>query len=100
MAEHTHSGSAELGAPMDYPEHERTYAGFVALTKISILATAIAMVALAIFSFGGAWGFWLGTLLVILMLIATAIGIAAKGTVRPLVAVAVLGVVLMALTVS
>jgi hypothetical protein len=100
MAEHTSSGSAELGAPMDYPEHERTYDGFVSLTKITVLATVITMVALAIFSFGGSWGFWLGTLLLILMMIATVIGIVAKGTLRPLIAVAVLGVVLMALSVS
>ncbi len=100
MAEHLPSGPAELGAPMDYAEHERTFAGFVALTKIGVLASVITLVALAIFSFGGSWGFWLGTLLLILMMLATAISIVAKGTVRPLVGVAVLGVLLMALSVG
>ncbi len=100
MAEHAHSGPAELGAPMDYAEHERTYAGFVALTKIGVVASIVTLLALAIFAFGGGWGFWLGTLLLILMMIATVIGLAAKGTVRPLVVVAVIGVILMALSVS
>ncbi len=100
MAEHAHSGPAELGAPMDYAEHERTYAGFVAFTKIGVVASIITVVALAIFAFGGGWGFWLGTLLLILMMIATVIGLMAKGTVRPLVVVAVIGVLLMALSVS
>ncbi len=100
MAEHAHSGPAELGAPMDYAEHERTYDGFVAFTKIGVVASIITVVALAIFAFGGGWGFWLGTLLLILMMIATVIGLMAKGTVRPLVVVAVIGVLLMALSVS
>ena len=31
MAEH-HNGPVELGAPMDYPEHEKTYDFFIAAT--------------------------------------------------------------------
>ncbi|TIT49940.1 MAG: aa3-type cytochrome c oxidase subunit IV, partial [Mesorhizobium sp.] len=33
MAEHTPTGPVELGAKMDYAEHDRTYAGFLALAK-------------------------------------------------------------------
>ena len=97
MAEHTPSTAAELGAPMDYAQHERTYAAFLAMSKIGVIASIVTVIALAIFAFGGAWGFWLGTLMLILMMVATAIAIATKGGVRPLIAVAVLGVLLLAL---
>ena len=84
MAEHTHSGPAELGAPMDYAEHERTFPSFVALTKITILAT-IAMLHRSRCSASASGGFWLGTLLSSMTLVATAIAIVAKGSVKPLV---------------
>jgi hypothetical protein len=98
MAEQTHSGAAELGAPMDYREHERTYAGFVTLTKLSILATAATLVSLALYAFGGPAGFWWGTLLLVLMVIAFVIGLLAKGTAKPLIFVTAFGFVLLALT--
>ena len=91
MAEHTHSGPAELGAPMDYAQHEQTFANFVMLTKLTILATINILIALALYGFGSG-GFWLGTLLIVLMIIATAMGLMAKGTVKPLVIVTVIGV--------
>ncbi len=100
MAEHLTSGPAELGAPMDYAEHDRTYSGFIALTKISILAVIDTMLALVLYSFAGGGGFWLGTLLLILTMIGVGIGIFARGTVRPLVAVTVIGFLLMAVTVG
>lgn len=100
MAEHFTSAPAELGAPMDYAEHERTYSGFIALTKITILAVIDAMLALVLFSFGGGAGFWLGTLLLLLTMIGVGIGIFARGTVRPLVAVTVIGVLLMVISVG
>jgi hypothetical protein len=96
MAEHVHSGSAEVGAPMDYPAHRRTFAGFVSLTKITGLATIATLQALALFGLA-ANGFWLGALLIVLMMIASAIGLISKGSTMPLVIVVVLGFVFMAL---
>ena len=98
MAEHSHSGTAELGAPMDYPEHERTFAGFIALTKLTVFASAATLVSLALYAFGGPAGFWWGTLLLILMIVGLVIGLVAKGTVKPLVIVTVFGFLLLALT--
>lgn len=100
MAEHTHSGPAELGAPMDYAEHERTFRGFVALTKIGILATVDTLLALALFAYGGGAGFWLGVLLLLMMTVGVVIGLVAKGTVKPLVIVTIIGFVLFAMSVG
>lgn len=100
MAEQTHSGPAELGAPMDYAEHERTFHGFVTLTKLAVLATIDTLLALALFAFGGGAGFWLGVLLLLLMTIALVIGLAAKGTVKPLVIVTLIGLLLVAISVG
>ena len=100
MAEHTHSGPAELGAPMDYAEHERTFRGFVTLTKIGILATVDTLLALALFAFGGGAGFWLGVLLLLLMTIGVVIGLVAKGAIKPLVIVTIIGFLLFAISVG
>jgi hypothetical protein len=97
MAEHVHSGPAEVGAPMDYPEHRRTFAGFVSLTKITTLASIATVQALALFGLA-ANGFWLGVLLLILMMVASAISLVSKGSIAPLVVVVVLGFLFMALT--
>jgi hypothetical protein len=99
MAEHAHSGPAELGAPMDYAEHQRTFAGFVTLTKITILAAAITLIALALYGFG-AGGFWFGSILVLLMIVGAAISIVAKGSIKPLVAVLIVGVIFFVLSVG
>ncbi len=98
MAENISSGHAELGAPMDYREHERTYSGFIALSKIGVLASIASLLSLALFSFGGGGGFWWGMLMLVLMIAATVIGIVGKGAVRPLIVVNVLGFILLALT--
>ena len=98
MAEHVSHGHAELGAPMDYREHERTYSGFIALSKIGVLASIASLLSLALFSFGGGAGFWWGTLMLVLMLVGTITGLVGKGTVRPLIVVNVLGFILLALT--
>lgn len=66
---------------MDYAEHERTYAGFIALTKIGIIHVITIVLALAMYAFGGAWGFTLGTLTIILAIISVAIGMASKGSI-------------------
>jgi hypothetical protein len=97
MAEHAQSGPAELGAPMDYPEHQRTFAGFVSLTMITTLATIAILQALTLFGIA-ANGFWLGVLMIVLMMAASAVGLIAKGNIKPLVGVVVLGFVFMALT--
>ncbi len=98
MAEHTTSGPAELGAPMDYREHERTYSGFITLAKVGVLASIASLLSLALFSFGGGGGFWWGTLMLLLMIAGTVIAIVAKGNIKTLVAVNVLGFILLALT--
>jgi hypothetical protein len=97
MAEHVHSGPVELGAPMDYAEHRRTFAGFVALTKIGTLATIAILQSLALFGLA-ANGFWLGVLLLILMMVGSVIAVVSKGSITPLVVVVVLGFLFMALT--
>lgn len=97
MAEHTHSGPAELGAPMDYAEHNRTFDAFVVLTKVTLLSCIIILQALALFGLANN-GFWLGVLLIILMSIGATIGLASRGNIKALVGVIVIGLVFMALT--
>jgi hypothetical protein len=99
MAEHAPTGPAEVGAPMDYEQHRRTYQGFVALVKISVLATAITMIALALYGFG-AGGFWLGTILIILMIAGVALAGAFGGSIKPLVVIALIGVLFAAVSLS
>jgi hypothetical protein len=61
MAEHhENNGPLEVGAPMDYSEHEKTFAGFVKLAKYGTLACVAIMIAMAAFFFatsGGLSGF-------------------------------------------
>lgn len=76
MAEET---TSPTGSAMDYAEHERTYAGFLAITKVGIINVITILLALAMYAFGGAWGFTLGTLTIILAIIAAAIAMASKG---------------------
>ncbi len=97
MAEHTHSGPVEVGAPMDYAEHQRTFAGFVTMTKIGALATIAIVQSLTLFGIA-AHGFWLGVLMIVLMFAATAAGLLMKGSIRPLIGVVIIGFVFMVLT--
>ena len=94
MAVHT----TELGAPMDYREHQRTFNGFVIITKLVMLGTIDVLLALVLYAFGGSFGFWLGTLMILLMMAAFALGLAMRGTLKPLIGVTVLGVLLVILT--
>ena len=96
MAEHTPAAPAELGAPMDYQEHERTFQSFVSLTKISILAGIATLQSLTLFGLASN-GFWLGMLLLLLMFAASAIAIITKGSVKALVGTVIIGFVFMAL---
>ncbi|MHA6644286.1 aa3-type cytochrome c oxidase subunit IV [Mesorhizobium sp. A623] len=68
MADHTPTGPVELGADMDYPEHERTYHGFMMLAKYGSLFCAAVLIAMA-FGFFTSAGFFSATILFILILI-------------------------------
>ncbi|MFC6445017.1 aa3-type cytochrome c oxidase subunit IV [Shinella zoogloeoides] len=65
MAEH-HNGPVELGAPMDYPEHEKTYNFFINATKYGTLFCVALLVAMAAGFFTSA-GFFSSLLLLILI---------------------------------
>ncbi|WP_137929066.1 aa3-type cytochrome c oxidase subunit IV [Mesorhizobium comanense] len=66
MADHTPTGPVELGAKMDYAEHDRTYAGFLALAKYGSLFCGALLLAMAFGFFAG--GFFSATILFILIL--------------------------------
>lgn len=66
MADHTPTGPVELGANMDYAEHERTYHGFTLLAKYGSLVCAAILIAMA-FGFFTTAGFFSATMLFILV---------------------------------
>ncbi|SDO17620.1 aa3-type cytochrome c oxidase subunit IV [Phyllobacterium sp. OV277] len=68
MAEHHDTAPAELGAPMDYPEHEKTYNLFLALSKWGVV-TCVGLVAAMAFGFF-AGGFFSATILFIIICVA------------------------------
>ena len=70
MAEHTPTGPVELGAKMDYAEHDRTYHGFLALAKYGSLFCGALLLAMAFGFFAG--GFFSATILFLLILAAGA----------------------------
>lgn len=98
MAEH----DAPVGdvPGVDFSEHARTYDGFVALTTIAILHTITIVLALVMFGFGGAGGFWWGLLTLFLAVASAAIGIARGGSWRPAAWVLGLSAVIALLAVS
>jgi hypothetical protein len=67
MADHTPTGPVELGANMDYPEHERTYHGFTLLAKYGSLFCVAVIIAMA-FGFFTAAGFFSATILCFLIM--------------------------------
>lgn len=68
MAEH-HSGPVETGAPMDYPEHEKTYTLFLNLTKwVTVICVAL-LIAMAAAFFGNI-GFFSSVILFVILTIA------------------------------
>ncbi len=85
---------------MDYAEHDRTYAGFMALTKIGIVYVITILVALAIFGFGGSWSFSVGILVLLLGTVTAAIGMASGGSVIAPIIGLVLSLALFVLTVA
>ena len=57
MADDTPTGPVELGAEMDYQEHEKTYSLFLGLTKYGTLVTVALLLAMA-FGFFTSAGFF------------------------------------------
>ena len=57
MAEHLPSGPVEMGAEMDYAEHDKTYNLFLGMTKYGIIANVALLVAMA-FGFFTSAGFF------------------------------------------
>lgn len=53
MADQTYEVNHESGAPMDYPEHEKTYSMFLWLTKWGIIFNVVLLLAMA-------FGFYMG----------------------------------------
>lgn len=68
MAEHHDTTPAELGAPMDYQEHENTYKLFLTLSKWGFVTCLALMVAMAFGFFAG--GFFSATVLFIVVCLA------------------------------
>jgi hypothetical protein len=66
MADNTPTGPVELGAEMDYSEHEKTYSLFIGLTKYVTLITVALLIAMA-FGFFTSAGFFSATILFILI---------------------------------
>lgn len=66
MADHAPTGPVELGAKMDYAEHEKTYSMFLALAKFGTLACVALMIAMA-FGFFTSAGFFSALILFILI---------------------------------
>ncbi len=65
MSEH-HTGPVEVGAEMNYGEHEKTYNAFLAMTKYGTMLVCVLMLAMAVGFFTSA-GF-LGGLIVFVFL--------------------------------
>ncbi|RAZ91343.1 aa3-type cytochrome c oxidase subunit IV [Mesorhizobium hawassense] len=65
MADHSPTGPVELGAQMDYAEHDRTYKGFLGLAKYGSLVCAAILIAMAFGFFVG--GFFSALIVFILV---------------------------------
>ena len=68
MADQTPTGPVEMGAEMDYAEHDKTYNLFLVLAKFGSLVVAALMVSVA-FAFFTTAGFFSASVLFILILI-------------------------------
>ena len=67
MAENLPTGPVELGADMDYAEHDKTYSGFLALAKYGSLVIAALLIAMAFGFFASGGGFFSATVVFILV---------------------------------
>jgi Bacterial aa3 type cytochrome c oxidase subunit IV len=63
MADHTPTGPVELGAQMDYAEHDRTYHRFLTLAKFGSLIVAALLIAMGFGFFVSTAGFFSSTVL-------------------------------------
>ncbi|MBB6259979.1 hypothetical protein FHS77_000487 [Paenochrobactrum gallinarii] len=68
MANTANNTALELGASMDYPEHEQTYNGFVSLVKWGTITLVSLLIAMAFGFFVG--GFISGAVVFFLVMIA------------------------------
>ncbi|MEO3384740.1 aa3-type cytochrome c oxidase subunit IV [Mesorhizobium sp. CAU 1741] len=66
MADNTPTGPVELGAEMDYQEHEKTYSLFIGLSKYVTLSTVALLIAMA-FGFFTSAGFFSAFILFVLI---------------------------------
>lgn len=66
MADNSPTGPLELGAQMDYSEHDKTYGLFLGLAKYTSLVCAALLIAMA-FGFFTSAGFFSATILFILI---------------------------------
>lgn len=71
--------SEQTPPAMDYAEHERTYEGFLKLSKISSIAIGSILWALLTFTFGGGLGMFLGTVSIIAVVIGLVVSLFSKG---------------------
>ena len=67
MADHTPAGPLEMGANMDYAEHEKTYGRFLALAKYVSLVCVALLIAMAFGFFVSSAGFFSSLILFILI---------------------------------
>ncbi len=66
MADHSPSGPIELGAKMDYAEHDATYGRFLMLAKYVALFCAALLLSMA-FGFFTSAGFFSAAILLVLI---------------------------------
>ena len=66
MADNTPTGPVEMGAEMDYSEHEKTYSLFLAMAKYGTILCVALLVAMA-FGFFAGGGFIASTILFVLL---------------------------------
>ena len=100
MAENAAPGSHATGAPMDYDEHEQTYKGFVAFTRLAVITAINILLTLVIFAFGSGGAFWIGMVVLTLAIAAVAAGAFSNGSWKPSGGVCILAVLAMVLTVA
>ncbi len=68
MAEHSSGGPIEMGAEMNYPEHEQTYHRFLLLAKYGTLAIVALLIAMAFGLLGG--GGFISALILFVLIVA------------------------------
>jgi hypothetical protein len=74
MADHAPTGPVELGADMDYAEHEKTYGAFIGLAKYGSLFVAALLIGMTFFFFGTSGGIISGLFSIVLFVVVLLIG--------------------------